>query len=148
MAAPLSLPTPHDRQHKLLYVVLIFTALTLVTTGVIFFIGLPRIIATDTNADSINRGIAIQGCRASYSAEVTDATTRGNQIILAGLEAIALKDTAGLADLTTVNPVLGYSPVQKARADIESSTARYRAAVQESVLHPDAFLAACARRWQ
>lgn len=91
----------HVKQDRLVRLVLWLTAASLLLTGLIIYLGLPRIFSTSNDSLAIRRNSEIQGCRAAYQAQVTSAMSDANQLILEGLAAAASDDDASLSELVT-----------------------------------------------
>jgi hypothetical protein len=131
------------RQNRLLTIVLILAAISVLATAIIIIFGLPRIFASANNSQAVRRGSDLQACRSAYASQVTDATTAANDLVLRGLAAVGRGDDADLEYLVTDPPGPQRAPIDDARALVVKRNNAYVKAVEMSRSDPDGFLAAC-----
>lgn len=131
------------RQGKLSWAVVVLSAFAVLMSGVLMFLGLPRILSNDTQTKALAKNSETQACRSEYTARVTAASSDVLTLILNGLAATASGDEDALTELVT-GPQ-GESPAERLSAVLDQRNHELQQAARLSRTDPDAFLLQCHR---
>lgn len=123
-----------------------------VLVGILAFatLAVPAILSTDSTTEALDDQSDLQGCRATYRAELVDermavlfiAKARLDEATNLGLEAVVRDDDETLQEAASRFLALREG-VDRAALSLEQGIESYRNLVTQSTEHPDQFLVGC-----
>ena len=116
---------------------MVLAAITTALTMFIAIVGVPKILSGASTSAAISAGNDVSGCRAEYASKVTEATS-GVSLLVLDLIA-AGRDPKAQAEIRKNAALL--------RVELATAITAYRATIKQARDDPEAFRAACVKRF-